>query len=241
MKMHRSQKIVFSIATLLIGAMLAVYFKSTPEQPIRETRDMWEIRMQLQNEQNAQQVLQNELNELKAIQSQYQSASEHVQVEVLNESMERLREKAGLVEITDPGVVINLIPMKFDDEDEAVEPELTPELLNRLINELNAYGAKHIAIENERQTNMTAIRYVGDRIHINQRPLADLPLSVKVASDDPDRLLSYIEVSQSRDEFAMHYIQFKLEKKSNIEIPAFDGTFQLQHIEVIEEDEAGVD
>ena len=57
------------------------------------------------------------MNELKAIQNQYQSASEHVQVEALNESMERLREKAGLVEITDPGVVINLIPMKFDDEE----------------------------------------------------------------------------------------------------------------------------
>lgn len=238
--MHRSQKIVFSIATLLIGAMLAVYFKSTPEQPIRETRDMWEIRMQLQNEQNTQQYLQNELNELKSVQSQYQSASEQVQVEALRESMDRLREKAGLVEITGPGVLIQLVPIDQLDDDESVEPELTPELLNRLINELNSYGANHISIENERHTNMTAIRYVGDRIHMNQRPLAGLPLSVKVASDDPDRLLSYIEVSQSRDEFAMHNIQFILEKKDNIEIPAYDSKFQLQHIEIIEDEEAGV-
>ena len=239
--MHRSQKIVFSIVTLLIGAMLAVYFKSTPEQPIRETRDMWEIRMQLQNEQNTQQYLQNELNELKSVQSQYQSASEQVQVEALRESMDRLRKKAGLVEITDPGILIQLVPIdQADDDNESIEPELTPELLSRLINELNSYGANHISIENERHTNMTGIRYVGDRIHINQRPLAELPLSVKVASDDPDRLLSYIEVSQSRDEFAMHNIQFVLERKDNIEIPAYDGKFQLQHIEIIEDDEAGV-
>ena len=84
-------------------------------------------------------------------------------------------------------------------------------------------------------TKFTAIRYVGDRIHINQRP-PDLPLT---ASDDPDRLLSYIEVSQSRDEFAMYNIQFNLEKREDINIPAYDKKIQLDYVEVVEEDKVG--
>ncbi|BAM47714.1 DUF881 domain-containing protein [Amphibacillus xylanus] len=236
--MHRNQIIVFSIATFIIGLMLAIYFNKTPDQPLRETRDMWEIRMQLQEEQNTQQALQNELNELKSIESQYLSRSEKVQIEALSESMENLKEKAGIVTINEPGVIIRLDSMN-GYEDDAFDFGLTPELLNRLINELNSYGAKHIAIQNERVTNFTAIRYVGDRIHINQRPIPDLPLTVKVASDDPDRLLSYIEVSQSRDEFAMYNIQFNLEKREDINIPAYDKKIQLDYVEVVEEDKVG--
>lgn len=240
--MSRKNKLIFSIVLMIIGVMLAIHFQSSPEQEARETRDMWEIRLQLQNEQSNQQSLQNELNELKVVQVQYESTSEQDQIQALNESITLLEEKAGLTDIAGPGILIELVP-NYSEQNEQTEdlafPELTPELLNRLINELNSYGANHIAINDERLTNLTAIRYVDDQTYMNQRPLPDLPLTIKISSDDPDRLLSYMEVSQSRDEFAMHNILFDLEKTDDIQIPAYDGELNLQYVEVIEEDKAG--
>lgn len=229
---------------LIIGVMLAIRFQPIPEKEVRETRDMWEIRLQLQNEQHKQQELHAELNELKSIQSQYESASEYEQIRALNDSIETLKEKAGLTQINEPGILIEIFPEEVTEKDaeqieEMVTLELTAELLHRLINELNSYGATHIAINNERMTNMTAIRPVGDHIHMNQRPLAANPLIVKVTSSDPDRLLSYMEVSQSRNEFNMHNIQFELKRTRDVNIPAYSDDINLEHVKIIEEDEAG--
>ncbi|WP_440895203.1 DUF881 domain-containing protein [Amphibacillus sp. Q70] len=237
--MSLKNKLIYSLVLMILGLMLAIHFQSSSEQEVRETRDMWEIRQQLQNEQNNQQLLQNELNELKIVQAQYESTSEQDQIQALNESISLLEEKAGLTDIVDSGVLIELIPNYNEQTEDLAFPELTPELLNRLINELNSYGANHIAINDERLTNLTAIRNIGDQTYMNQRPLPDLPLTIKIASDDPDRLLSYMEVSQSRDEFAMHNILFELEKTDNVKIPAYDGELNLQYVEVIEDDKAG--
>lgn len=237
--MSQKNKTTFSLAMMIFGIMLAIHFQSSSEQEVRETRDMWEIRSQLQSEQNNQQVLQNELNDLKAVQAQYESTSEQDQIKALNESITSLREKAGLTDIVGPGIQIELVPNYGERSDPLFFPELTPELLNRLVNEINLYGANHIAINDERLMNLTAIRLVGNQIYINQRPLPDLPLTVKISSNDPNRLLSYMEVSQSRDEFAMHNISFNIEKVDNLQIPAYDGKLSLQFIEVIEDDKAG--
>lgn len=125
--MSQKNKTTFSLAMMIFGIMLAIHFQSSSEQEVRETRDMWEIRSQLQSEQNNQQVLQNELNDLKAVQAQYESTSEQDQIKALNESITSLREKAGLTDIVGPGIQIELVPNYGERSDPLFFPELTPE------------------------------------------------------------------------------------------------------------------
>lgn|SRR5690625_366486 len=237
-KMNKTNQIVLSVGLLILGVMIAIHFKSPQEQELRETRDMWDIRLQLQEEQERQQNLNNELNELKSIQTQYQSASEEEQIIALNDSIDVLKEKIGLTEINEAGIFIKISPIDNDVTSDFFSSEFTTELLHRLINELNSYGATHIAVNNERLTELTAIRQVGDQIYMNQRPIGAIPLIIKATSNDPDRLYSYMEVSQAQNEFAIHNIDFELRKTKDVTIPAYDGDLSLEYVTIID-DEAG--
>ncbi|MBM7540482.1 DUF881 domain-containing protein [Amphibacillus cookii] len=231
------KQIIFSVLLALLGFLLVGHLRSTRETEGHETKDNWEIRLQLQEEQARQQDLQQELNDLNTIKLQYETKSEQEQIEALYESIDLLEMKAGLTELRDSGIVIELTP-NYQQTDQSF-PELKPELLTRLINELNAYGAEAISVENERIIDLTAIRYVKSKTYINQRPLPDLPLEVKVISTNPERIHSYMEVSQIRNAFAMHNISMEINLKDEVIIPPYQDDLNLEYIRVSDQQEEG--
>jgi uncharacterized protein YlxW (UPF0749 family) len=236
--MLNNNKWVFSIAITIIGFMIAIHFHSVQTPEVRDTRDMWAIRSQLQVEQEKQQLLQQELNELTTVVKSYQESSEQEQIATLNQSIDVLEEKAGLTKLTAPGVVIEL-RSSYRMSPELRGTNVTPELLNRLINELNTYGATAIGIENERLIDLTSIRYVAGRTYMNQRPLPDLPIKIKVLVDDPERLKSYMEVSQSKDELGMNNIDFTVSSNDKVTVPSYQGNINLNLIQFDQTKEAG--
>ncbi|SDB87617.1 Uncharacterized conserved protein YlxW, UPF0749 family [Pelagirhabdus alkalitolerans] len=232
-------QLIFALVLFSIGFLTVIFFQTSDEEDIRQTRDMWELRSDLEEQQELQQRLQSELNELRLSFLDYESNSTQDQIETLNQSVQQLEKEAGLTQIESEGIKIELKPNYSTEDPENGFPNITPELLHRLINELNAYGANAIAIGEERLMNYTAIREVDDRIYMNQRPLPNLPVTIKVTGEDVDRLYNYMEVSPSKDEFAMHNVTLDITKENHVTLPAYAEEIDFDYISVNEEADLG--
>ncbi|MFB1049658.1 DUF881 domain-containing protein [Paraliobacillus sp. JSM ZJ581] len=233
--MSLKSKIIVSILTMFVGFMLAIQFQTTNSSDQRETRDMWQVRAQLQEEQQEQQSLNEKLDKLESVFKEYEKQSEQEQMDALKKSIKELKKKAGLLERTDRGVKITIDGIFIESPHAQEYPTISPELLNRLINELNAYGAKDIAIENERIVNTSPIRYVNGKTYVNNHALPDLPINIFVLSDKPQRLIDYMEVSQSQDEFSIEDMSMAFTLKEEITLPAYQETINFDSVEVNEE------
>ncbi|WP_138415002.1 DUF881 domain-containing protein [Aquibacillus sediminis] len=237
----RRSKFLISLVCLLTGIMVAIQFQSNQEPKQRDTRDLWEIRTQLQKEQKRQLELYQEIAETEEILQQYQDQSEQELVQTLNDTIQDLKQKVGLTEVVGSGVVINVLPMVDETNYLQTYPTVSPELLNRLINELNTYGATDIAIENERIIHTTPIRLVNGKTYVNNRPLPTGPLEIKVLTNNPERMLDHVQVSQSRDEFALEYLDLQTEISERIILPKYEGVvdFDRLHVQDNEQIEMG--
>ncbi|MRH42169.1 DUF881 domain-containing protein [Aquibacillus halophilus] len=232
-------KITISLVCAFAGLMIAIQLQSIQEPNERDTRDLWEIRSQLQLEQKQQQQLYQQISESESVLEQYMELSEQEQLDTLKETIEELEKESGLTEVTGSGVVITVTPLYTGMENIQEYPTVTPDLLNRLLNELNIYGATDISIGNERIINVTPIRFVNGKTYVNNHALPTVPMEVKVLSNNPNRLLDYIQVSQSRDDFAIENLELTPVVVDNITLPKYEGTIQMDEVEVNELEETG--
>ncbi|QDP40094.1 DUF881 domain-containing protein [Radiobacillus deserti] len=238
--MKWKDKMVASVVCVLTGILLAIQFNSIQEPEQRETRDLWEIRTQLQQEQKRQQQLLNQITKAEMTIEQYQEQSEIEQINTLKASIKVLNKQAGLTKVTGSGVLIEVTPI-FEESNPNPQtyPTVTPELLNRLINELNSYGATDVAIENERMVSVTPIRYVNGTTYVNNHPLPSVPIEIRVLSKDPQRLLDYMEVSQARSDFAIENLELTFSVKKELVLPAYEGNISLDFVKLQERSETG--
>ncbi|WP_062319808.1 DUF881 domain-containing protein [Halolactibacillus sp. JCM 19043] len=233
----KKQTVILAAAAFFIGVMISLHLSIEEEPKTRDTRDLWEIRTALLEEQERQQVLQEELNELKNIQADYEDNVYVTQTQTLRNQISALQDQAGLTEMTGPGVELTLVA-DFEQASETEGfPELTSELLNRLVNELNVYGAEHLAIGAERIVNHTAIRDVMGRVYVNQRPLRDLPITILVLTEEPERLINYMEVSQAINDLAIHNIKLTMDEKQTITVPKYSDELTLNYVKVTDYEE----
>ncbi|WP_407268060.1 DUF881 domain-containing protein [Radiobacillus sp. PE A8.2] len=231
-------KIIISLLCIFTGLMIAVQFQTAQQPKERDTRDTWEIRQDLQKEQKTQQQLYEQLGNAQNTLDKYAQNTEQEQVALLKKSIDTLEEKAGIVEKTGKGVLIEITPIFYDDAEQVqVYPIVTPELLNRLINELNSFGATDIAIENERIISTTPIRFVNGKTYVNNHALSSIPIEVMVLTKNPTRLLDYIQVSQSRDDFFIESLDLNAQIKSKLTLPAYEGRVTLDGVEIFESEE----
>ncbi len=111
---------------------------------------------------------------------QAQGAVDRIQAEVLaaaseqesmsSEDLARLAELAGTTELSGPGLIVTV-----DDAADAQAGSLNRVLdrdLQDIVNALWRAGARGIAVNDQRLTNVTAIRAAGDAILVNYQPLA---------------------------------------------------------------------
>ncbi|GEM03514.1 UPF0749 protein YlxX [Halolactibacillus miurensis] len=233
----KKQTVILAAAAFFIGVMISLHLSIEEKPKTRDTRDLWEIRTALLEEQERQQVLQEELNELKNIQADYEDNVYVTQTQTLRNQISALQDQAGLTEMTGPGVELTLVA-DFEQASETEGfPELTSELLNRLVNELNVYGAEHLAIGAERIVNHTAIRDVMGRVYVNQRPLRDLPITILVLTEEPERLINYMEVSQAINDLAIHNIKLTMDEKQTITVPKYSDELSLNYVKVTDYEE----
>ncbi|OXB94424.1 DUF881 domain-containing protein [Parageobacillus galactosidasius] len=232
--MERKKTIYFTCITAIFGFMLAVQLQTTSHPKVRDTRDIWELRADLKKEQQLQRQLVLEIGDYEEKLRNYKQKQRSNQEAVLHETVSELEQEAGLTKTEGPGIVLTIEPFYSDHYVGPIAETVSPELLHRLINELNMYGAKEIAIAEERITNTTAIRDVNGATKIGDSKISSLPITVKVIADDAEMLCNRLKVSTIRDDFVVENLQLTIsEPLTSVVIPPSKEKWNVKYMETV--------
>lgn len=230
-----AKKIMLTGVAFILGFMLVVQFQTAnglKDSGERDTRDTLQLREDLSKEKIRHQELYKELREAESLLNNYQHNQENQKARAMRNKLKQLEKEAGLTKISGQGIVLHVEPLVSASLIEGV----TPELLRRLINELNLYGATEIAIDGERVIGTTSIRTVNGQTYVNDRRISDIPFNIKVLAKDVKALHNEMQVSQSRENFARAGLKLLAESKDILELPAYDHHILVQYMELAEGD-----
>lgn len=232
-----------SLITLIIGFMVAVQFQTVKEPVVRDTRDTWQLRDGLVKEKERYLSLLKEINSNQEKIDQYETERVQGKEYVLKETLNELKAEAGLTEIESPGIVIKI---DYAEEQLLLGEQVHPipaYLLQSLINELNQYGAKHIAINEKRLINTSAIREINGETKIDGYTLDVMPITVKVGVEDlqaAQELYKRMQVSKSAEEFYVENYRLSTSAPlSTVMIPAYNDTIRIRYMELAETEKGG--
>lgn len=230
----------FTLIMLIIGVMAAVQYKSLQNPEVTDTRDEWQLKESLKAEQQIQIELLKEIRKYEGQLNGYEEKREGSKEDALQNTLEELRQKAGLTDVTGSGVILQFGPL-FDNIGEGEEvPILSPQLLQRLVNELHTYGATAVQIDDQRVVATTPIRDVNGKVSVNGVVLPPLPLEVKVIAKDAQELYDRMKVSSVFDHFAIDNIELIMSKpEDEITIGRYKGAIDTEHMEAIKAEEEG--
>ncbi|MCA1029982.1 DUF881 domain-containing protein [Bacillus timonensis] len=228
----------FTIITIVIGFMIAVQFQTIKEPVVRDTRDMWELRADLTKAQELHSELLKEIYKYEEKIVKYESERQDSKESVLRETVEELKVEAGLTEVKGPGIILTIEPAF--NRDGMPTSNVPPELLRRLINELNSYHAEEISIDGHRVINTTVIREIQQMTKIDVYPIRSLPIEIKVIAEDAEKLYNRMKVSNSiRDFFTDNLILTVSTPINQITIPAYEEPIRVKHMKPLKGDKGG--
>jgi uncharacterized protein YlxW (UPF0749 family) len=236
MKNWTHPSLVFALICLTIGFMLAILFQTNQNPVIRDTRDVNEVRISLQKERERTQFLLSEISKYDQLLYQYATSrdKEDKVAQIMEQEVKRIKRLAGFEDIIGNGFVLRIEKQEdLNEQDHLFTPQVYDEDLRMIVNELHAYGAKAISINEQRIVATTAIRNVGDRILVNTIPIQE-PYELKVIGDS-SILIPALKLAGLNDYFKIvsHSVQF--EPKEFIRIPAFEQRIQPYYLEPVKE------
>ncbi|PLS16597.1 NgoFVII family restriction endonuclease [Bacillus sp. M6-12] len=230
--MNRRKGFGFTIVATILGFMLAIQFQTIQEPEIRDTRDTWEIRGDLLNELQSQSKLVKEIRSIEENIAGYKTELTSSKGQVLKETLEELKQEAGLTEVKGPGIVLTISPVPEAIVLGEKVNNLSPELLKRLINELNMYDAEHISVNGQRVINTTVIRDINGETKIDGYPLTEYPIEIKVIAEDAAKLRDRLKVSESIEEFFIDNLEVDISSQPGlVTIPAYKELIRIRHME----------
>ncbi|TWE08915.1 uncharacterized protein YlxW (UPF0749 family) [Neobacillus bataviensis] len=242
MKKEDKPKLNLSLTLIatLVGFMIAIQFQTVKKPVERDTRDIWQLREALLKEKELQSNLLSEIRSNEEKLSAYESKQKQSKEQALKDTLQELKIEAGLTDITGPGITLLIEPVIEDVQlGTSVNDSVSPELLKRLINELNMYEAKYVAIDGQRIINTTVIRDINGETKIDGHTLRGLPIEIKVGVDDmntAEKLSNRMKVSKARDEFFTESLRLSVSASNpNITIPAYDNSIRVKYMDPIKE------
>ncbi|EFV79503.1 DUF881 domain-containing protein [Cytobacillus pseudoceanisediminis] len=241
--MDSKKKFSFTFITVIIGFMIAIQFQTVKEPAVRDTRDTWQLRGDILKEKELQLKLLREISSNEEKIAQYETKRKQSKEQVLRDTLEELKMEAGLSEVTGPGIIISIEPVHEELLLGKQADSVSPDLLKRLVNELNMYDAKHISIGGRRIINTTVIRDINSETMIDGFALNRLPIEVKVITENTqsaEKLFNRMQVSNTAEEFFIDNLRVKVEKSAEpVTIPAYDEALRIRHMEPVKPDEGG--
>jgi len=223
--------------------MVAIQFQTVKEPVVRDTRDILQLREDLKKAQELQTALLREIRSNDEKIHQYQSEIGDSKEDVLKETLEELREEAGLTEVTGPGLTLMIEPIYEQILLGQEVPSITPYLLNRLINELNMYGAKNISISGQRVIQTTVIREIQGETKIDGYPLRRFPIEIKVMTENiqtAEKLFNRMKISDAAEAFFIDNLRVNvMEPVESLTIPPYENQIQVRHLEPVKEEGGG--
>jgi len=220
--------------------MIAIQFQTVKKPVERDTRDVWQLREALLKEKELQSDLLGEIRSNEEKLSAYESKRKQSKEQVLKDTLQELKIEAGLTEVTGPGITLQIEPVIEDVQLGArVTRVVSPELLKRLLNELNMYEAKYVAIDGQRIINTTVIRDINGDTKIDGHTIRSLPIEIKVGVSDmniAEKISNRMKVSKARDEFFTESLRLNISTpNSTITIPSYDNSIRIKYMEPIKE------
>ncbi|NNU95194.1 MULTISPECIES: DUF881 domain-containing protein [Anoxybacillus] len=216
--------------------MLAVQFQTSQEPDVRDTRDIWEIRRDLQKEQELHKQLLNEIRKYEETLEKYEQQRSENKGAILRQTVEELKKEAGLTEVVGEGVVLYIEQMYDESYVGPVSDTISADLLRRLINELNMYGAEHISIADQRLVNTTVIRDINGVTKVDSYPLRSFPIEIKVITPDAEKMYNRLKASTIADDFALENLLLTVsEPQQRVVISPYDGAVRVKQMEAVEE------
>ncbi|MCA1028380.1 DUF881 domain-containing protein [Cytobacillus kochii] len=221
----------FTIITVLIGVMLAIQFKTVKNTDVRDTRDTWQLREDLQNEEALRLELLKEIRSQEEKIAQYENNIAANKEEILRTTLDELKTEVGLTEKSGPGLILTIQPIAEELTIGSQVGKVTPDLLKRLLNELNRYGAKEVAIGGHRVINSTVIRDINNITKIDGYSIQTLPLELRVIVEnehDAEQMYKRMQVSKSIEDFFIENLTLDIELAENeITVPAYNEPIHM--------------
>lgn len=218
--------------------MIAIQFQTVKEPVIRDTRDTWQLREDVIKEKELQLKLLQEIRSNEEKIAQYETKRKQSKEQVLRDTLEELKTEVGLNEVTGPGIILSIEPVYEELLLGKKITSVSPDLLERLVNELNMYGAQQISIDNQRIINTTVIRDINRETKIDGHSLSSLPIEIKVIAENgqaAEKLFNQMQVSKSSEEFFVDNLRVKVLKPEElIIIPAYQDTIRIRNMEPVE-------
>jgi uncharacterized protein YlxW (UPF0749 family) len=228
------------MVTGILGFMFAVQFQSIKEPIVRDTRDMWELREDLKKEQELQVELLDKIRKYEEIYENYRTQHDQSAENALRETLEQLKTEAGLTEVVGQGVILTVEPLFTTDLAGTSIEQVSPELLKRTMNELNAYGAEEIAINGHRIINSTVIRDINGITKIDGYNLNQFPITIHVITSDAEKLFNRINGSTLKDDYAIDNLSLSISNPQNkIVVPPFKDTIRIKHMQPLNLEKEG--
>ncbi|WP_237562813.1 DUF881 domain-containing protein [Bacillus dakarensis] len=231
------KSISLTFITLIVGFMLAIQFQSVQEPVVRDTRDTWQLREDLQKEKDLQARLIREIRSNEEKLAQYETERKQSKEEALRNTLNELKEEVGLTDVTGPGVKLYIDKVNEGLYLENVEASISPDSLKRLLNEINMYGAKHVSVGGQRVINTTVIREIAGETKINGRSLKSFPIEILIVTEDfqtAKKLANRMEVSEVAEEFFIDNLTVNvLKPEMKITVPAYEDVIRVRNIEAV--------
>ncbi|MFP3322177.1 DUF881 domain-containing protein [Planococcus sp. SIMBA_160] len=225
----------FTAILFVIGFMSATQYNTVNTDDRREYRDTWEIRQQLSREKQMHSELLSEIGLLDDTLAKYSDKANQDPQAVLRETVEDLRSAAGFSQITGPGFELEVSP---SPEAMALGSEITeipPDLLIRLVNEINRFDGIELSIAGERVINTTAIRDINGYTTVNTDPISTPPLTIAITAksmEEARKLHSYLSASAIHEDFYIDDLTIAIsDPQEQLTLPAFDEEIRMEYLE----------
>lgn len=229
-------KLSFILVAAVIGFMMAIQYQTVKKPVGRDTRDIWQLRDAMLKEKELQSNLINEIRSNDEKITAYESKRKQSKEQALKDTLKELRIEAGTTKITGPGIILKIEPAFEEIQLGAtVTKVVSPDLLKRLLNELNMYQAKYVSIDGQRIINTTVIRDINGDTKIDGHAITNLPIEVRAVVDDmstAEELYNHMKVSKSIEEFYIENIRLSvLAPAQRIIVPAYENPIRIQYLE----------
>lgn len=232
--MKKTVYIRFTLILLIVGFMLAVQYNTVRDPETRDTRDIWAIRQELASEKALHSELLSEIRILEQTTEQYESMMSESPEIALNDTVEQLKTEIGIEEFNGPGLTITVdTSLESILVGQAIE-DISPDLLIRLINEINRFKAKAIDVDGKRIIYSSAIRDVNGRTTVNNLAIKNAPFKINVGTttfDEAKKMYNQLEASAIGDDFYIDNLRLVIGNPvNNIKVATYDQSISKQFL-----------
>jgi len=235
--MRKTRRIPFTITVIsvIIGYMLAVQFKSYNTSAVAESKDISQMRQDLQKVMEHHQRILTDISKYDQLLYEYENPENQADsLKTMREELQRIKVFGGLASMEGKGLSITIDEMsgEYGEELSSLSTVFDDDL-RYIVNELFGSGALAISINNHRMTPTTSIRNVGENIHVDDRMIA-LPYTIHVIGD-PEVLESAMKLKGFEEYFKIINKKISLKKLDKVVVPAYDGKGMIRYMKPLKE------